>query len=56
MESLLGVLTDLNQIVPILVHWLHLLSAVVWIGGFQLSALGNLLNLCDKYAQKAQPI
>ncbi len=33
MESLLGVLTDLNQVIPILIHWLHLLSAVVWIGG-----------------------
>ena len=33
MESLLGVLTDLNQLIPILVHWFHLLSAVVWIGG-----------------------
>ena len=33
MESLVGVLTDLNQIIPILVHWLHVLSAVVWIGG-----------------------
>ncbi len=33
MESLIGVLTDLNQLIPILVYWLHLLSAVVWIGG-----------------------
>jgi len=33
MESLLGVLTDLKQLIPILIHWLHLLSAVVWIGG-----------------------
>ena len=33
MESLLGVITDLNQLIPILNHWLHLLSAVVWIGG-----------------------
>ena len=33
MEDLQAVLTDLNQVVPILIHWLHLLSAVIWIGG-----------------------
>ena len=26
-------LLDLNQIIPIVNHWLHLVSAVVWIGG-----------------------
>jgi uncharacterized membrane protein len=33
MSGLQAVLTDINQILPILNHWLHLLSAVVWIGG-----------------------
>ncbi len=26
-------LLDLNQIIPIINHWFHLLSAVIWIGG-----------------------
>ena len=33
MEALQAVVTDLNQVIPILVHWLHVLSAVIWIGG-----------------------
>ncbi|MBI4400010.1 MAG: hypothetical protein HY581_00075 [Nitrospirae bacterium] len=33
MESLQSVLTDLNQLYPIINHWLHLMSAVIWIGG-----------------------
>jgi uncharacterized membrane protein len=33
MDSLIGVLTDLNKLIPILIHWFHLLSAVIWIGG-----------------------
>ena len=33
MSALQSVLLDLNQVIPIFVHWLHLLSAVIWIGG-----------------------
>jgi uncharacterized membrane protein len=33
MSALQSVLTDVNQIVPIVNHWFHLLSAVIWIGG-----------------------
>lgn len=33
MDALLATLSDINKIIPIVNHWLHLLSAVVWIGG-----------------------
>lgn len=33
MDSLRDVLTDLNQVLPIFNHWLHLMSAVIWVGG-----------------------
>ncbi|MDD9820798.1 MAG: hypothetical protein OXR07_07970 [Nitrospira sp.] len=33
MMQLQELLFDLNKVLPILNHWLHLLSAVVWIGG-----------------------
>jgi len=33
MSALQSIFLDLNQVIPIFVHWLHLLSAVVWIGG-----------------------
>jgi uncharacterized membrane protein len=32
-SGLQSLVTDLNQIIPILNHWFHLLSAVIWIGG-----------------------
>ncbi len=32
-SDLQSVLTDVNQLIPILNHWLHLMSAVIWIGG-----------------------
>lgn len=33
MNALQSILLDLNKVIPILNHWLHLLSAIVWIGG-----------------------
>lgn len=33
MTALQSFLLDVNQIVPIINHWFHLLSAVIWIGG-----------------------
>jgi len=33
MDALQSILTDLNTIIPIINHWFHLLSAVIWIGG-----------------------
>lgn len=33
MSALQEVFLDLNRVLPILNHWLHLLSAIVWIGG-----------------------
>jgi uncharacterized membrane protein len=32
-DALQSLALDLNQLIPILNHWLHLLSAVIWIGG-----------------------
>jgi uncharacterized membrane protein len=32
-SALQSILTDLNQLIPILNHWFHLVSAIVWIGG-----------------------
>ncbi len=33
MDALQTILFDLNQLIPIVNHWLHLVSAVIWIGG-----------------------
>ncbi|RMH05711.1 MAG: hypothetical protein D6704_08855 [Nitrospirae bacterium] len=33
MSALQTILVDLNKVIPIVVHWLHLLAATVWIGG-----------------------
>jgi uncharacterized membrane protein len=33
MDDLQSLVTDLNTLIPIINHWIHLLSAVIWIGG-----------------------
>ena len=33
MDALQSIVTDLNTLIPIINHWFHLLSAVIWIGG-----------------------
>ena len=32
-DALQSLATDLNTLIPIINHWLHLVSAVIWIGG-----------------------
>jgi uncharacterized membrane protein len=32
-DALQTIVTDLNTLIPIINHWFHLLSAVIWIGG-----------------------
>ena len=33
MDALQSIATDLNTLLPIINHWFHLMSAVIWIGG-----------------------
>src|SRR6185369_10646010 len=33
MDALQSIATDLNTLIPIINHWFHLMSAVIWIGG-----------------------
>lgn len=33
MSALQEIFFDLNKVIPILIHWVHLLSAIIWIGG-----------------------
>ena len=33
MDSAQSLFLDLNRLIPIVTHWFHLLSAVIWIGG-----------------------
>lgn len=50
MDTFQSISTDLNILIPILNHWLHLLSAVIWIGG-----LAFLVMAVAPGLQKAVP-
>jgi putative copper export protein len=50
MDALQTIATDLNTLIPIVNHWFHLLSAVIWIGG-----LAFLVMAVTPGLQKAVP-
>jgi len=50
MDALQSIVTDLNTLIPIVNHWFHLLSAVIWIGG-----LAFLVMAVSPGLQKAVP-
>ena len=50
MDTLESISTDLNILIPIVNHWLHLLSAIIWIGG-----LAFLVMAVTPGLQKAVP-
>lgn len=50
MDALESIVTDLNILIPIVNHWLHLLSAIIWIGG-----LAFLVMAVTPGLQKAVP-
>src|ERR1044072_1359383 len=50
MDALQSIVTDLNTLIPIINHWFHLLSAVIWIGG-----LAFLVMAVTPGLQKAVP-
>ncbi|MGH7256321.1 MAG: hypothetical protein ACREI3_11145 [Nitrospirales bacterium] len=45
MSALQSILIDINQLIPILNHFLHLISAVIWIGGLAFLVLAVSPNL-----------
>lgn len=50
MDTLQSISSDLNILIPIINHWLHLLSAIIWIGGLAFLVLAVTPGL-----QKAVP-
>lgn len=47
MDSVQSIFLDLNQLIPIVNHWFHLLSAVIWIGGLAFLVMAVTPGLRD---------
>lgn len=57
MDSLQSIVTDLNTLIPIINHWFHLLSAVIWIGGLAFLVMAVTPGLKKAVAkQQIKPI
>lgn len=52
MEGLDGIFLDLNQLIPIINHWFHVTSAVIWIGGLAFLVLAVQPGLKEKSVPK----
>ncbi|HEU4685782.1 MAG TPA: hypothetical protein VFS39_14845 [Nitrospira sp.] len=53
MDAFQSIATDLNTLLPIVNHWFHLLSAVIWIGGLAFLVMAVTPGL-QKTVPKAQ--
>ena len=42
MDAFQSIVTDLNTLIPIVNHWFHLLSAVIWIGGLAFLVMASV--------------
>lgn len=52
MDSFQSIFLDLNQLIPIVNHWFHLLSAVIWIGGLAFLVMSITPGLRDSRIPK----
>jgi uncharacterized membrane protein len=56
MDALQSIVTDLNTLIPIINHWFHLLSAVIWIGGLAFLVMAVTPGLKKAVAKKVAGI
>jgi uncharacterized membrane protein len=52
MDALQSIVIDLNTLIPILNHWFHLLSAIIWIGGLAFLVMAVTPGLKEAVAKE----